>query len=94
MKFNYKITYIDYPDSKVTIRYWCEGMTSYNGFIKVLDFDIKTIENITEEEFDKRVYTYVKDEFSILLSKYEDYKNDKYNILEKIARSARSIDVV
>ena len=94
MKFNYKITYIDYSDSKVTIRYWCEGMTSYNGFTKVLDFDIKTIENITEEEFDKRVYTYVKDEFIILLSKYEDYKNGKYNILEKIARSARSIDVV
>ena len=54
--------------------------------------------DIFEEEnwnvVDNKFTNIVKDEFSILLSKYEDYKNGKYNILEKIARSARSIDVV
>jgi hypothetical protein len=94
MKFNYKITYIDYINSTISIKYWCEGMTSYNGFLETLDFDIEKIKNITEEEFDKRVYDYVKVKFHELLSKYENYKNGKYNIIERVAKSARSIDVL
>ena len=94
MRFNYKITYVDYINSTISIRYWCEGMTSYNGFLETLDFDIEKIKNITEEEFDARVYEYVKVKFNELLFKYENYKSGKYNIIENIAKSARSIDVL
>tara|TARA_R110000803_G_scaffold174283_4_gene236894 strand:- start:363 stop:647 length:285 start_codon:yes stop_codon:yes gene_type:complete len=94
MKFNYKITNINYVESKVTIKYWCEGMTSYNGFSETLDFDIEKIKDITEDEFDMRVYEYVKVKFNELLFKYENYKSGKYDIIENVAKSARSIDVL
>lgn len=94
MKFNYKITYVDYINSKITIKYWCEGMTSYNGFLETLDFNIEKIQNITEGEFDMRVYEYVKVKFHELLSKYQNYKSGKYDIIENVAKSARSIDVL
>ena len=89
-----KITHVDYVDSTISIRYWCEGMSVYNGFSEKLDFDIERIKNITEEEFDKRVYNYVKVKFHDLLSKYENYKSGKYDIIESVAKSARSIDVL
>lgn len=94
MKFNYKITYVDYINSKITIKYWCEGMTVYNGFSETLDFNIEKIKNITEGEFDMRVYEYVKVKFHELLSKYQNYKSGKYDIIENVAKSARSIDVL
>jgi len=94
MKFNYKITNINYVESTVAIKYWCEGMTSYNGFSETLDFDIEKIKDITEDEFDMRVYEYVKVKFNELLFKYENYKSGKYDIIENVAKSARSIDVL
>ena len=94
MKFNYKITYVDYINSKITIKYWCEGMTAYNGFSETLDFNIEKIKDITEKEFDTRVYEYVKVKFHELLSKYQNYKSGKYDIIESVAKSARSIDVL
>ena len=39
-KFNYKISSIDYVLSTVQIKYWCEGMTAYNGFIESMPFTI------------------------------------------------------
>jgi hypothetical protein len=41
-----------------------------------------------------RVYKYVENDFKRLLRTYEDYKNGKYDALENIAKSTRSIDVV
>jgi|TARA_R100000656_G_scaffold61724_1_gene47666 hypothetical protein len=94
MRFNYKIINIDYHEFKINIKYWCEGMTSYNGKQQLMDFNIETIKNITEKEFDMRVYKYVENDFKRLLRTYEDYKNGKYDALENIAKSTRSIDVV
>ena len=48
-KFNYKISSIDYVLSTVQIKYWCEGMTAYNGFIESMPFSINTIQDITEK---------------------------------------------
>jgi len=93
-KFNYKISSIDYVLSTVQIKYWCEGMTAYNGFIEIMPFTINTIQDITEKEFDLKVYNYVKDNFKILLITYENYKSGKYDVLEKVARTVRSLDVV
>jgi len=94
MRFNYKIINIDYHEFKINIKYWCEGMASYNGKHQLMDFNIETIKNITEKEFDMRVYKYVENDFKRLLRTYEDYKNGKYDALENIAKSTRSIDVV
>tara|TARA_R110000744_G_scaffold304144_1_gene412730 strand:- start:907 stop:1206 length:300 start_codon:yes stop_codon:yes gene_type:complete len=94
LKFNYKIVHIDYIRSNITINYWCEGMTFYNGLKENLDFNIEVIKYMSEEEFDKHLYENVKVNFKNLLTKYEDYKNGKYNLLENISKSARSINVV
>jgi hypothetical protein len=92
-KFKYKITSIDFANSSVTIKYWCEGMTSYNGFLENIPFN-NTVQLMTEKEFDLKVYDHVKDNFKKLLIIYENYKSGKYDVLEKVARTVRSIDVV
>jgi 6-pyruvoyl-tetrahydropterin synthase len=93
-KFKYKITGIDFVNSVVTIKFWCEGMTSYNGFVENMSFSINTIQDMTEKEFDLQVYNYVKDNFEKLLIIHENYKSGKYDVLEKVARTERSLDVM
>ena len=92
-KFKYKIISINFASSIVTFKYWCEGMTSYNGFLDTIPFN-NAVQFITEKEFDLKVYNYVKDNFKILLITYENYKSGKYDVLEKVARTVRSLDVM
>jgi hypothetical protein len=49
---------------------------------------------MTEKEFDLQVYNYVKDNFEKLLIIHENYKSGKYDVLEKVARNERSLDVM
>jgi hypothetical protein len=93
-KFNYKITSIDYVSSSVQVKYWCEGMASYNGFVEEIVFNRHLIHEMTEKEFDLTVYNRVKHNFESLLTIYENYKSGKYDVLEKVARTARSLDVM
>tara|TARA_R100000152_G_C6781377_1_gene215749 strand:- start:2281 stop:2568 length:288 start_codon:yes stop_codon:yes gene_type:complete len=93
-KFNYKITSIDYVSSTVQVKYWCEGMASYNGFVEEIVFNRHLIHEMTEKEFDLTVYNRVKHNFESLLDIYENYKSGKYDVLEKVARTARSLDVM
>jgi hypothetical protein len=93
-KFNYKITSIDYVSSSVQVKYWCEGMASYNGFVEEIVFNRHLIHEMTEKEFDLTVYNRVKHNFESLLTIYENYKSGKYDVLEKVARTVRSFDVV
>ncbi len=93
-KFNYKITSIDYVSSTVQVKYWCEGMASYNGFVEEIVFNRHLIHETTEKEFDLTVYNRVKHNFENLLIIYENYKSGKYDVLEKVARTARSLDVM
>ena len=57
-------------------------------------FSVNTLQDMTEKEFDLKVYDYVKNDFKGLLFIYENYKNGAYDVLEKVARTVRSIDVV
>ena len=47
-----------------------------------------------KKEFDLTVYNRVKHNFENLLIIYENYKSGKYDVLEKVARTARSLDVM
>lgn len=94
MKFNYKIIDIDYFYSTLTIKYWCEGMTAYNGISHTINFNVNFLVNETEKGFDTRVYNIVKNNFKILTNVYREYKDGKHDLLEKVAETARSIDVV
>ena len=93
-KFKYRIISIDFLNSVVHIRYWCEGMSTFNGFTETIPFSVNTLQDMTEKEFDLKVYDYVKNDFKGLLFIYENYKNGAYDVLEKVARTVRSLDVV
>ena len=92
-KFKYKIISINFASSIVTFKYWCEGMTSYNGFLDTIPFN-NAVQFMTEKEFDLKVYDHVKDNFKKILIIHENYKNGKYDVLEKVARTVRSLDVM
>ena len=92
-KFKYKVISIDFANSVVTVKYWCEGMTSYNGFLENIPFD-NGIQFMTEKEFDLKGYDQVKDNFKKVCIIYENYKSGNYDVLEKIAKNVRSIDVM
>ena len=44
-KFKYKILEIDYAMCKITVRYWTEGMTFYNGNQQIIKFYVDDIKN-------------------------------------------------
>ena len=94
MKFNYKIIDIDYIHSTLTVKYWCEGMTVYNGISHIINFNVNFLVDKTEKEFDRMVYNIVKNNFILLTRVYKEYKDGKHDLLEKVAETVRSIDVV
>ena len=69
-------------------------MASYNCFVEEIVFNRHLIHEMTEKEFDLTVYNRVKHNFESLLTIYENYKSGKYDVLEKVARTARSLDVM
>ena len=74
IKFKYKIIEIDYSVCSITIRYWTDGMTSYDGFVQSIGFYPDEIKDLTLDEFDKFIYETVENDFKNLV---KDSKNIK-----------------
>ena len=93
-KFKYKILEIDYAMCKITVRYWTEGMTFYNGNQQIIKFYVDDIKNLTLHEFDKFIYERVEDDFKNLVKRLQEYKDGKFDVIEKISNTVRTLDVV
>ena len=93
-KFKYKILEIYYAMCKITVRYWTEGMPFYNGNQQIIKFYVDDIKNLTLHEFDKFIYERVEDDFKNLVKRLQEYKDGKFDVIEKISNTVRTLDVV
>ena len=59
IKFKYKIIEIDYSVCSFTIRYWTDGMTSYDGNVHRIQFYPDEIQDLTLEQFDRFIYKHI-----------------------------------
>ena len=93
-KFKYKILEIDYAMCKITVRYWTEGMTFYNGNQQIIKFYVDDIKNLTLEQFDRFIYKHIEIDFGNLVKRLQEYKDGKFDVLEKASDTVRILDVM
>ena len=94
IKFKYKIMLIDYILCEIKIEYWPDGMTAYDGNIQVIKLYPDEIKDLTLDEFDRLIYKYVEDDFKNLVKRLQEYKDGKFDVIEKISNTVRTLDVV
>ena len=94
IKFKYKIMQIDYILCEIKIEYWPDGMTAYDGNIQVIKLYPDEIKDLTLDEFDRLIYKYVEDDFKNLVKRLQEYKDGKFDVIEKISNTVRTLDVV
>ena len=94
IKFKYKIMQIDYILCEIKIEYWPDGMTAYDGNIQVIKLYPDEIKDLTLDEFDRLIYKYVEDDFKNLVQRLQEYKDGKFDVLEKASNKVRILDVM
>ena len=94
IKFKYKIMQIDYILCEIKIEYWPDGMTAYDGNIQVIKLYPDEIKDLTLDEFDRLIYKYVEDDFKNLVKRLQEYKDGKFDVLEKASDTVRILDVM
>ena len=94
MKFKYKIIEIDYSVCSFTIRYWTDGMTSYDGNVHRIQFYPDEIQDLTLEQFDRFIYKNIEIDFRNLVKRLQEYKDGKFDVLEKASDTVRILDVM
>ena len=93
-KFKYKIIEIDYSVCSFTIRYWTDGMTSYDGNVHRIQFYPDEIQDLTLEQFDRFIYKNIEIDFRNLVKRLQEYKDGKFDVLEKASDTVRILDVM
>ena len=93
-KFKYKIIEIDYSVCSITIRYWTDGMTSYDGNVQSIGFYPDEIKDLTLEQFDRFIYKHIEIDFRTLVKRLQEYKDGKFDVLEKASDTVRILDVM
>ena len=93
-KFKYKIIEIDYSVCSFTIRYWTDGMTSYDGNVQSIGFYPDEIKDLTLEQFDRFIYKNIEIDFRNLVKRLQEYKDGKFDVLEKASDTVRILDVM
>ena len=93
-KFKYKIIEIDYSVCKIKVQYWTDGVTQYNGNVQSIRFYPDEIKDLTLDEFDKFIYETVENDFKNLVKRLQEYKDGKFDILEKASDTERTLDVM
>ena len=93
-KFKYKIIEIDYSVCSITIRYWTDGMTSYDGNVQSIGFYPDEIKDLTLEQFDRFIYKNIEIDFRNLVKRLQEYKDGKFDVLEKASDTVRTLDVM
>ena len=94
IKFKYKIIEIDYSVCSFTIRYWTDGMTSYDGNVHRIQFYPDEIQDLTLEQFDRFIYKNIEIDFRNLVKRLQEYKDGKFDVLEKASDTVRILDVM
>ena len=94
IKFKYKIIEIDYSVCSITIRYWTDGMTSYDGNVQSIGFYPDEIKDLTLEQFDRFIYKNIEIDFRTLVKRLQEYKDGKFDVLEKASDTVRILDVM
>ena len=94
IKFKYKIMQIDYILCEIKIEFWPDGMTAYDGNIQVIKLYPDEIKDLTLDEFDRLIYKYVEDDFKNLVQRLQEYKDGKFDVLEKASNKVRILDVM
>ena len=94
IKFKYKIIEIDYSVCSFTIRYWTDGMTSYDGNVHRIQFYPDEIQDLTLEQFDRFIYKNIEIDFRTLVKRLQEYKDGKFDVLEKASDTVRILDVM
>ena len=94
IKFKYKIIEIDYSVCSFTIRYWTDGMTSYDGNVQSIGFYPDEIKDLTLEQFDRFIYKHIEIDFRTLVKRLQEYKDGKFDVLEKASDTVRILDVM
>ena len=94
IKFKYKIIEIDYSVCSITIRYWTDGMTSYDGNVHRIQFYPDEIQDLTLEQFDRFIYKNIEIDFRTLIKRLQEYKDGKFDVLEKASDTVRILDVM
>ena len=94
IKFKYKIIEIDYSVCSFTIRYWTDGMTSYDGNVHRIQFYPDEIQDLTLEQFDRFIYKHIEIDFRTLVKRLQEYKDGKFDVLEKASDTVRILDVM
>ena len=94
IKFKYKIIEIDYSVCSITIRYWTDGMTSYDGNVHRIQFYPDEIQDLTLEQFDRFIYKHIEIDFRTLVKRLQEYKDGKFDVLEKASDTVRILDVM
>ena len=85
---------IDYILCEIKIEYWPDGMTAYDGNIQVIKLYPDEIKDLTLDEFDRLIYKCVEDDFKNLVKRLQEYKDGKFDVIEKISNTVRTLDVV
>ena len=85
---------IDYILCEIKIEYWPDGMTAYDGNIQVIKLYPDEIKDLTLDEFDRLIYKYVEDDFKNLVQRLQEYKDGKFDVLEKASNKVRILDVM
>lgn len=93
-RFKYKIVEIDYSVCEIAIRYWTDGMTSYDGNVQSIRFYPDEIKDLTLEEFDRFIYENVEVDFKNLVKRLKEYQDGMFDVLEKASNTVRVLDVV
>tara|TARA_B100000287_G_scaffold203039_1_gene191711 strand:+ start:157 stop:444 length:288 start_codon:yes stop_codon:yes gene_type:complete len=93
-RFKYKIVEIDYSVCEIAIRYWTDGMTSYDANVQSIRFYPDEIKDLTLEEFDRFIYKNVEVDFKNLVKRLQEYKDGKFDVLEKASNTVRVVDVL
>ena len=93
-KFKYKIIEIDYSVCKIKVQYWTDGVKQYNGNVQSIRFYPDEIKDLTLDEFDKFIYETVENDFKNLVKRLQEYKDGKFDVLEKASDKVRTLDVM
>ena len=94
IKFKYKIIEIDYSVCKIKVQYWTEGVTQYNGNVQSIRFYPDEIKDLTLEQFDRLIYKNIEFDFRNLVKRLQEYKDGKFDVLEKASDTVRILDVM
>ena len=93
-KFKYKIIEIDYSVCKIKVQYWTDGVTQYNGNVQSIRFYPAEIKDLTLEQFDRFIYKNIEIDFRNLVKRLQEYKDGKFDVLEKASDTVRILDVM